>query len=128
MECPKCGKEMKKKVKKNIQIDECHSCGCLWFDADQLRRMKDAFDKDLDWMDFDIWKHEKEFRVVKNPRKCPKCRTDMVTIQYGNTNVEIDYCTKCKGILLERGEFSKIIRSLEHELLTKSVGLLEINP
>ncbi len=120
MNCTNCDKELKKEVKNNIEIRECSSCGLIWLDAEEFRKMKDAVDEDLNWMDFDIWKHESEFRVMKKPRKCPKCLIDTITIQYGNTNIEVDYCPKCKAIMLEKGEFKKIIESLEKELINKS--------
>ncbi|HBC46798.1 MAG TPA: hypothetical protein DEO84_00325 [candidate division Zixibacteria bacterium] len=121
MQCPKCGSSMRSRVKHKIEIDECTDCKSLWFDVDELRKIKDSIDKDLNWMDFDIWKNEKEFTIVKNPRKCPHCNIEMVTISYGSTNVEIDYCHKCGGILLDKGELLKIIEHLENELLTKNV-------
>lgn len=38
---------------------------------------------------------------------CPVCRTDLhMTERQG---VEIDYCPKCRGVWLDRGELDKII-------------------
>lgn len=40
--------------------------------------------------------------------KCPTCNgTDLVMIE--RQNVEIDYCPKCRGVWLDRGELDKII-------------------
>lgn len=39
--------------------------------------------------------------------KCPLCSVDLVmTERHG---VEIDYCPKCRGVWLDRGELDKII-------------------
>ena len=42
---------------------------------------------------------------------CPTCRVPLVMTD--RQNVEIDYCPKCRGVWLDRGELDKIIeRSL----------------
>jgi Zn-finger nucleic acid-binding protein len=38
---------------------------------------------------------------------CPVCRVDLVMAE--RQNVEIDYCPKCRGVWLDRGELDKII-------------------
>jgi Zn-finger nucleic acid-binding protein len=44
---------------------------------------------------------------VKQGMLCPVCRTDlMMTDRQG---VEIDYCPRCRGVWLDRGELDKII-------------------
>lgn len=42
---------------------------------------------------------------------CPHCRVDLVMSD--RQGVEIDYCPKCRGVWLDRGELDKILeRSL----------------
>ena len=44
---------------------------------------------------------------VKEGMLCPVCRTDlMMTDRQG---VEIDYCPRCRGVWLDRGELDKIV-------------------
>ena len=44
--------------------------------------------------------------------KCPLCDVDLVMAE--RQGVEIDYCPKCRGVWLDRGELDKIIeRSLD---------------
>jgi len=38
---------------------------------------------------------------------CPNCRVDLVMAD--RQGVEIDYCPKCRGVWLDRGELDKII-------------------
>ena len=38
---------------------------------------------------------------------CPACKVDLVMAE--RQNIEIDYCPKCRGIWLDRGELDKII-------------------
>lgn len=39
--------------------------------------------------------------------KCPVCSVDLVMSD--RQGVEIDYCPKCRGVWLDRGELDKII-------------------
>jgi hypothetical protein len=39
--------------------------------------------------------------------KCPVCRVDLVMAD--RAGVEIDYCSKCRGVWLDRGELDKIV-------------------
>lgn len=38
---------------------------------------------------------------------CPSCRIDLVMSE--RQGIEIDYCPKCRGVWLDRGELDKII-------------------
>jgi Zn-finger nucleic acid-binding protein len=43
---------------------------------------------------------------------CPVCRVDLVMSE--RQGVEIDYCPKCRGVWLDRGELDKVIaKSME---------------
>ncbi len=39
--------------------------------------------------------------------KCPVCSVDLVMSE--RQGVEIDYCPKCRGVWLDRGELDKIV-------------------
>ena len=39
--------------------------------------------------------------------KCPTCNVDLVMSE--RSGIEIDYCPKCRGVWLDRGELDKII-------------------
>ena len=46
---------------------------------------------------------------------CPACRVDLVMSE--RQGIEIDYCPKCRGVWLDRGELDKIIeRSASEEI------------
>jgi len=38
---------------------------------------------------------------------CPSCKVDLVMSE--RQGIEIDYCPKCRGVWLDRGELDKII-------------------
>ena len=45
---------------------------------------------------------------------CPACRVDLVMSE--RSGVEIDYCPKCRGVWLDRGELDKILERSAAEL------------
>ena len=118
--CPNCNIELKPKMIGLVEIDECEKCKGIWFDKDELRQVKDITDSDLNWMDFEIWRHLDKIETQARNLKCPKCEQTLVAIKYGETDITIDYCPNCKGTWLDSDEFKKIIASLELELQTKS--------
>jgi len=120
MKCPRCGKELQTRTIGTVEVDECIGCKGIWFDEDELRKAKDETNSDLNWMDFELWKHQDRFHVATKPVACPKCSVEMAAIDYDKSTVEVDCCTKCKGVWLDADEFKKIIDALTEELLTKS--------
>lgn len=47
--------------------------------------------------------------------KCPTCTIDLVMSE--KKGIEIDYCPKCRGVWLDRGELDKIIeKSIEIQI------------
>lgn len=120
MNCPKCNSELSTFQVDEMKLEQCTSCEGMWFDKDEIRQVKDKADSDLNWMDFEIWKHADKFKSGKHKYNCPKCNQKMEVLNYDETNIEIDYCKSCEGVWLDKGEIQKLIAALEDELLTKS--------
>jgi len=45
--------------------------------------------------------------------QCPACQVDLVMSE--RQSIEIDYCPKCRGVWLDRGELDKIIEKSTNE-------------
>ena len=121
MKCPRCNIDLGSKNVRGLEIEECATCGGTWFEEEELRKAKDRTDPDLEWMDFEIWKHPERFEVSVKPLRCPRCDIDMAAVEYDTTKIEVDYCLRCQSVWLDSGEFEKIVRALEEELLDKDV-------
>jgi len=52
---------------------------------------------------------------------CPACRVDLVMSE--RSGVEIDYCPKCRGVWLDRGELDKILERAGSEIGGSTSGL-----
>ncbi len=121
MECPKCKVGLAPRVIESTTVHECRQCEGIWFDKDELRRVKDATDPDLNWMDFEIWNHPEAIAVASGKTVCVRCAVDMHVLDYDKTGVQIDYCDQCSGMWLDKGKLEQIIAVLEQELLDKSL-------
>lgn len=111
---------MQKVLFHNVEADYCPECLGIWFDKDELRYAKDDEDRQLNWLDFDVWKEKKKFQIFPVGKKCPVCRIALAEVGYDDSKIKIDFCKKCEGIWLDRGEFKQIMVYL------KSKGLHEV--
>ena len=115
MECPRCKKFLEKAIFYNTEVDYCPQCLGMFFEKDELRWAKDEKDKNLRWLDLDLWKNEKKFKISYGIRVCPACRLPLYEVYYGDSRIIVDVCNICQGIWLDRGEFKKIIEYLKEK-------------
>jgi len=115
MTCPYCKTKLEKSIFNNVEVDYCPDCLGLWFEKEEFRLAKDEKDKNLNWLDIDLWKDIKKFKISSGIRLCPFCRLPLYEIYYGRSGIIVDICNVCHGIWLERGEFKKIIEYLKEK-------------
>ena len=116
MNCPNDNEELEKVLFHLVEVDYCPKCLGMWFDKDELRRAKDARDKQLNWLDVDLWRDKAKFRVNGYPDKhCPVCRVGLREVRYDGSKTKVDFCKMCEGIWLDRGEFKQIINYLKNK-------------
>jgi Zn-finger nucleic acid-binding protein len=116
MKCPDCHTEnLKKQVFYQTEVDYCPRCLGVWFEEDELRQAKDEKDRDLNWLDIDLWKDEKTFKISKSRKVCPLCSVPLYEVNYGDSKIKVDVCNVCHGVWLERGEFKKVIKYLKEK-------------
>jgi len=120
MKCPKCEGEFSTRYVKDVQVEECDQCHGVWFDTNELEKATREVDRDLHWMEFDLWKNQDQVDVSQGSLMCPRCHIPMANVKYGPTEVVVDTCTRCHGIWLDKGEFEQIINALEDELANMS--------
>lgn len=113
MLCPSCRIELKKTIFYKTEVDYCSYCFGMWFEREELRQVKDEKDKELNWLDIDLWKEKKNFKISEGIKMCPLCFVPLYQINYGDSQILVDFCNLCEGIWLERGEFKKIIDYLK---------------
>jgi len=115
MECPNDNEQLEKVLFHLVEVDYCPKCLGMWFDKDELRRAKDDRDKQLNWVDVDLWRDKSKFHVARGNKRCPICRVGLTEVSYDNSKVKVDFCKMCGGIWLDRGEFKQIINYLKNK-------------
>ncbi|MDI6591611.1 MAG: zf-TFIIB domain-containing protein [Patescibacteria group bacterium] len=115
MLCPLCKIGLKEAILCNIGVNYCPKCLGIWFEEEELRWAKDEKDKNLNWLDIDLWKDKSKFRISKNQKLCPVCNLPLYEVNYGDSEIKVDLCNLCQGIWLDRGEFKKIIEYLKEK-------------
>ena len=113
MKCPICKTDLEEMVFYNTGVNYCPDCLGLWFGRDELVQAEHEKDKDLSWLDIDLWKEETHFQVSPGEKACPDCRMPLYQVKYGDSEITVDVCNLCHGTWLDRGEFKKIIEYLE---------------
>lgn len=113
MECPACGKELKRLTVGDVAVDVCQgACGGAWFDQFELKK----FDEPHEEAGVALLGVE---RVLPTPvdrkrrLKCPKCDDSIMMRHFFSVKreVEVDECPECAGFWLDFGELGHI-RSL----------------
>ncbi len=113
MTCPRCKKELEQAIFHNTEIDYCPQCLGIFFEEGELEQAKDNHDRDLRWLDIDLWEDKNRFKIVRGIRSCPYCRLPLYEVYYDDSSVVVDVCNLCHGVWLDRAEFKKIIEYLK---------------
>jgi Zn-finger nucleic acid-binding protein len=118
--CPACGEKLSTYSVFKISVEACDKCKGVLLDKDELRKLKDRCTKGswqaLRWMD-DEMEAIGNTNAMASKRSCPKCEgTQFVTASFGDSKILVDWCPKCNGIWLDRGEFQQIIEFLKSKL------------
>lgn len=109
MECLNNHGELEKALFSNVEVHYCPTCLGVWFEEDELRFAKDEKDKQLNWLDVDLWRDKGRFQIGKIRKVCPSCRMPLYEVNYDDSKIKVNLCNLCKGIWLDRGEFKQII-------------------
>jgi Zn-finger nucleic acid-binding protein len=107
MKCPACKNPLREKGAGGMTLDVCYGgCGGIWFDATELERVSARAAATL----HTIWNVPVSSVKLTEPRMCPRCPELVLERKWfsDSRKVEIDQCTKCGGIWLDAGEFSRI--------------------
>ena len=115
MECPNDNQQLEKVLFHNVGVDYCPKCLGIWFDKDELRQAKDDKDKQLNWVDVDLWRDKARFKISHKNKHCPVCRVGLQEVGYDDSKTKVDFCKMCQGVWIDRGEFKQIINYLKNK-------------
>lgn len=115
-DCPACGAKLDLYSILSMKFEGCPKCHGMWLTKDELRKLKNKVGiGQLHWLNSEVDNLEKT-AVVPGKRVCPKKDGGkLVSVVFGKSSVVLDWCPKCHGIWLDRGEFDKVIEYLTTE-------------
>lgn len=118
--CPTCEANLNLYAAYGIEIEGCPRCKGLFLDSAELGKLKDKSEggrwQALSWMDDEVEAVGK-VNAILSRRACPTCEGEkLVTAIFGDSSIMIDWCPKCHGTWMDRGEFQEIVKSLEDKL------------
>jgi uncharacterized protein len=106
MNCPKCQSRLVPVSFGSIEVDRCEGCQGIWFDALEMRDLKQLDDSEtVDQGDPSIGqRHDAQARVM-----CPIDNVRMVRmVDVGQPHIWLESCPVCYGVFLDAGEFTDL--------------------
>ena len=99
--CPRCKGSMAVKIVGDAEIDICTKCEATFFDVGELFAALGTS------ADPSYWDRDGNAKILRESGfNCPRCKGGMLLqeITQSDKKVEIDRCTKCEGLFLDKGE------------------------
>ena len=115
--CPACGNALGLYTVFSLDFEDCPKCKGIWLFSDELRKLKNRVaDGSLRWLNAEIENIDKA-SAIPTKRPCVKCAgVNMISVIFGSSSIVVDWCPKCHGIWLDRGEFDAITAYLREEM------------
>jgi len=112
---------------KQVELDYCHSCKGVWFDAGEVDLLLEAAGlKDAGQALGDVL-HLPEAHTSERKRRCPICSINMKKVKIGGgTGVMIDACVRHDGLWFDGGEVADLIKIISAKLPGKKETESEI--
>jgi Zn-finger nucleic acid-binding protein len=106
--CIKCDEVMAAKVVEEVEVDWCPVCHGLWLDQDEIHELGAKSDAALEELRELVKQQGRDEEApVGTGRPCPACAGKLTLAILGTFNIE--HCTGCGGIFLDRGELDKMM-------------------
>jgi uncharacterized protein len=127
MICPVCKKDMFVVEYKQVELDYCHSCKGVWFDAGELDLLLEAAGlKHVRQTLGDVLRLP-EALTSERKRRCPICNINMKKVKIGGeTGVMIDACIRHDGLWFDGGEVADLIKIISARSTVKKETESEI--
>jgi Zn-finger nucleic acid-binding protein len=117
--CLKCTSVLDKARVDDLEVDHCPACGGLWLDHGEIERLSRKIASDVDRLR----------RLLAGPQagppavpsevqgSCPACQSQSVK-EVALGLIHIDFCARCKGLFLDRGEIDAAIAAVKDTKMT----------
>jgi Zn-finger nucleic acid-binding protein len=115
--CLKCTSVLDKARIDEIEVDLCPACGGLWLDHGEIERLSKKMVSDIDRLRRLLAPNAGPPAVPSEVQgSCPACQSPVQEITLGA--IRVDFCTRCKGVFLDRGEIDAAILAVKDTKMT----------
>ena len=115
--CLKCTSVLDKARIEDIEVDVCPACGGLWLDHGEAERISRKMHSEVDRLRRLLSVQVRPPSVPSEVQKaCPACTSAVNEVMMGA--IHIDYCSRCKGVFLDRGELDAAIAAVTETKMT----------
>ena len=106
--CVKCNSILDRATFEGLEVDLCPRCGGLWLDRGEITRAARLPEQELSRL-------RSLLTDVGGPPPlpsetivpCPACEGKLAEVMLGS--VHVDFCERCQGIFLDRGELEEAL-------------------
>ena len=132
MICPVDKKDMLAIEYMQIELDYCHSCKGVWFDAGELELLLEVGGLKNARQALGDVLHLPEAQSSEKKRRCPICSKHMKKVKIdGETGIMIDACIRHHGLWFDGGEVADLIKiisarsTVKKEIESEIMGFLK---
>jgi Zn-finger nucleic acid-binding protein len=109
--CVKCNSILDKATFQGLEVDLCPKCGGLWLDRGEITRTAKLADAELARLRALLAGSSGPPPIpTENKAPCPSCPGSLSEVLLGK--VHVDYCNKCHGLFLDKGELEDAIEAV----------------
>jgi uncharacterized protein len=106
--CVKCNSILDRATFQGLEVDLCPRCGGLWLDRGEIARAAKLPAQELAHLRSLLTGQPGPPPIpTESVAPCPVCPGSLAEVMLGN--VHVDYCNKCQGIFLDRGELEAAV-------------------
>jgi Zn-finger nucleic acid-binding protein len=115
--CVKCTSVLDKAKIEDIELDLCPQCGGLWLDNGEIERLTKKADKEVSSLREMLATIAGAQSAPSDAKAaCPACPGQLKEVPLGP--ILIDFCTRCRGLFLDRGELDTAIATIKDKKAT----------
>ncbi|MDB4965055.1 MAG: uncharacterized protein JWN44_744 [Myxococcales bacterium] len=119
--CVKCTSVLDKARVGDVEVDLCPSCGGLWLDHGEIERIGRGQGDELSKLRTALTGSSKPDPASETTNTCPACPGALKEVVLGPVHVE--YCGKCHGIFLDRGELDQAVKAVAGTTVRQVIAL-----
>ena len=119
--CVKCTSVLDKARVGDVEVDLCPSCGGLWLDHGEIERIGRGATEEMDKLRTALVGSSTPDAASDTQNSCPACPGQLKEVVLGP--VHVDYCTKCHGVFLDKGELDEAVSAVKNTTLRQVITL-----